>query len=109
MNERIRELAEQCGFRSNPDVYDRNQSFDIGKFAQLIINECLNQCYNRGMNDELYVGQLRAAAYIEQHFGVRESTGWVCPKCGTDRTKAVCPLGHSASVDGRCPMVASTL
>ena len=70
MNERIKELAEQCGFRSNPDVYDRNQSFDIGKFAQLIINECLDQCYYRGMNDELYAGQLRAALYIEQHFGV---------------------------------------
>jgi hypothetical protein len=40
MNERIRELAEQCGFRSNPDVYDRNQSFDIEKFAELIVREC---------------------------------------------------------------------
>jgi hypothetical protein len=35
----------------------------------------LNQCYFRGMNDELYAGQLRAAAYIEQHFGVEESKG----------------------------------
>ena len=25
-----------------------------------------------GMNDELYSGQLRAAAYIEEHFGVEE-------------------------------------
>jgi len=40
MNERIEQLAEQCGFRSNPDVYDRNQSFDIEKFAQLIVREC---------------------------------------------------------------------
>ena len=37
MNERIKELAEQCGFKSNPDIYDRNQSFDIPKFAELII------------------------------------------------------------------------
>lgn len=70
MNPKIEELAQQCGFRSNPDVYDRNQSFDIPKFAQLIINECLDQCYYRGMNDELYAGQLRAALYIEQYFGV---------------------------------------
>ena len=70
MNERIRLLAEQAGFRSNPDIYDRNQSFDMEKFAQLIVRECLNQCYNRGMNDELYAGQLKAALYIEQHFGV---------------------------------------
>lgn len=40
MNERIKELAEQCGFRSNPDIYDRNQSFDIQMFAELIIKEC---------------------------------------------------------------------
>jgi len=39
MNERIKELAEQCGFKSNPDIYDRNQSFDIPKFAELIIRE----------------------------------------------------------------------
>jgi hypothetical protein len=40
MNERIGELAEKCGFRSNPDLYDRNQSFDIPKFAELIVKEC---------------------------------------------------------------------
>ena len=40
MKERIRELAEQCGFRSNPDIYDRNQSFDIPKFAELIVRKC---------------------------------------------------------------------
>ena len=42
------------------------------KFAELIVRECLDQCYNRGMNDELYEGQLKAAWYIEQHFGVKE-------------------------------------
>jgi hypothetical protein len=36
MNERTKELAEQCGYRSNPDIYDRNQSFDIEKFAELV-------------------------------------------------------------------------
>jgi hypothetical protein len=42
MNERIKQLAEQAGFRSNPDIYDRNQSFDINKFAELIVRECLS-------------------------------------------------------------------
>ena len=39
MNERIRELAEQC-------VGDRpyNNSFDYEKFAQLIAQECANIC-----------------------------------------------------------------
>jgi len=44
MNERIKELAEQCGFRSNPDIYDRNQSFDIPQFAELIVRECVEAC-----------------------------------------------------------------
>ena len=43
MNERIKELAEQCGFKSNPDIYDRNQSFDISKFAELIVRECIDK------------------------------------------------------------------
>ena len=43
MNERIKELAEQCGFRSNPDIYDRNQSFDIPQFAELIVGECIDK------------------------------------------------------------------
>lgn len=40
MNERVKELAEQCGFRPQPSIYDRNQSFDIEKFAELIVREC---------------------------------------------------------------------
>jgi hypothetical protein len=59
MNNRIKELWN----RSNHDEE---------VFAELIVRECLDQCYNRGMNDELYAGQLKAAAYIEQHFGVEE-------------------------------------
>ncbi len=41
MNERIQELAELCGFRPSPSIYDRNQSFDIEKFAELIVEECI--------------------------------------------------------------------
>ena len=52
--------------------YDGELIFSKEKFAELIVRECLDQCYNRGMNDELYAGQLRAAEYIEQHFGVEE-------------------------------------
>ena len=81
MNERIKQLAEQAGFilwkdeSWNPgDVIDWSCRYDdeFKKFAELIVRECLNQCYNRGMNDELYAGQLKAAAYIEEHFGVEE-------------------------------------
>lgn len=70
-----KELAEQADEYADaklqmpgeyhPDWHDVRDE----KFAELIIGECLNQCYFRGMRDQLYVGQLRAALYIEQHFG----------------------------------------
>ena len=84
MNERIRELAKQAKQYTHDTVahlervHNRDFTFDEidevydKKFALLIVQECLNQCYYRGMNDELYAGQLKAAAYIEQHFGVEE-------------------------------------
>jgi len=72
MNERVKELAEQAWEVTavSPD-FGHPVSF-AEKFAELIIKECLNQCYNRGTNNELYAGQLMAGAYIEQHFGVSE-------------------------------------
>ena len=69
MNERIRLLAKEAEF-SERDLHIQGDNFQ--KFAELIVRECLNQCYLRGMNDELYAGQLKAAAYIEEHFGVEE-------------------------------------
>ena len=69
MNERIKKLKEQAtSYTWNGN--DVTEELDEQKFAELIVRECLNQCYNRGMNDELYAGQLKAATYIEEHFGV---------------------------------------
>jgi hypothetical protein len=76
MNERIRLLAEQAGinidsfqFSGTPIKHIVDEP-SLEKFALLIIKDCLDQCYYRGMNDERYAGQLKAAAYIEEHFGV---------------------------------------
>jgi hypothetical protein len=69
MNERIKELAAQSGFRSNPDVYDRNQSFDIEKFAELIVNECAG-LFPLTFTDERY--QRRIDKTIKKHFGVEK-------------------------------------
>jgi hypothetical protein len=77
MNKLIRLLSDQADeFTDNkiqmqgeyhPDWHDiRDQ-----KFAELIVEQCLNQCYNRGMNDSPYVGQLKAAEYIEEHFEIK--------------------------------------
>ena len=74
MNERIKQLLGQAYDEVVPETWTTLSSEQLGriydKFAELIVKECLNQCYFRGMNDELYSGQLRAAAYIEEHFGV---------------------------------------
>jgi hypothetical protein len=81
MNNRIQELIQQsmpeidwkarygAELSSGERLEHMSDWFD--KFAELIIKDCLDQCYNRGMNDELYAGQLKAAAYIEQYFGIK--------------------------------------
>ena len=72
MNERIKELAEQCGFRPQPSIYDRNQSFDIEKFAELIVKECaeLVRVQNEQfMENESHYGVV--SADILKHFGVK--------------------------------------
>jgi hypothetical protein len=43
MNERIRELVEQC-------YEDNSTQIDVYKFAELIIQECLNICEEMGDN-----------------------------------------------------------
>lgn len=45
----------------------------------------------------------RAGVAIQQ--ALDRAAGWTCSKCGTDRTKAACPKGHSAALTGDCPMV----
>jgi hypothetical protein len=83
MNERIEELAEQCGFRSNPNVYDRNQSFDIEKFAELIVRECIDKIetyripVGNSASGELacewtYNALKEIRDDIKEHFGVKE-------------------------------------
>lgn len=69
MNERIEKLAEQCGFRSNPDIYDRNQSFDIERFAELIVQECIDTVSDCSIE---YCTRPQIVSEIKEHFGVRE-------------------------------------
>ena len=100
MNERIRELAEQARKRpmGNSWCYTNPAEFEQ-KFAELIVQECV------GIADEYDGVGSTIVSRIKQHFGVEESKGWVCNKCGTDRTKSVCPYGHTAALTGECPMV----
>lgn len=91
---KITELKQEAGLYS--DTSGRWANADaIDKFAELIVRECSTLAFD-GPNG------------ILEHFGlgVQESKGWVCPKCGTDRTKSQCPQGHTAAVTGHCPMTA---
>ena len=82
MNERIQELAEQCGFRPQPSIYDRNQSFDIEKFAKLIIQDCVAQVAlvglsntsfeDDGVGEDIAWGCSKSIECIKEHFGVKE-------------------------------------
>ena len=111
MNERIRELALQAGYL--PDMFGIGHwdMPECQKFAELIVRECIG-CCEQVISDPVpesvdtwLNGGTQCMAEIKQHFGVEESKGWVCPKCGTDRTKQECPKGYTAALTGDCPMV----
>jgi len=89
MNERIKQLAEQACFKNQDEE-------SITYFAELIVRECVNHV----IDDD-------NAFDVLKHFGLEERKGWVCPKCGIDRTKDVCPKGHTAAITGDCPMTAT--
>ena len=67
MNERIRELAEQAGFKNIKG--ERLTAFDVElqQFAELIVLECADvaDCY-------FYVDGLTLSGILKEHFGVRE-------------------------------------
>ena len=95
MNERIEELALQCG--AWHQVYDQkllkvNEYFNYEKFAELIVRECIEQLVMEGdaweqfsrnppKGQETDAGAALFAAYrlkedavsrLEEHFGVEE-------------------------------------
>lgn len=105
MNKLIRQFERESGL----EIYGlgaRREKWEraLEKYAELIVKECAG-IYSKIDNGNLHMG---TDDYLEAlhktFFGVEESKGWVCNKCGTDRTKAECPLGHMAAIEGRCPM-----
>lgn len=101
MNQRIQALIEQVG----TDVSGKWISVDdVETLAEAIIRECC-RALNPMLRDMISRGQ--GQELIRQHFGIEERKGWVCPKCGVDRTRDVCPKGDSAVLTGDCPMTAT--
>ena len=97
MNKRLRQFEKESkleifGLGAKRHIWEAA----LEKYAELIVNECAEIADKA----EPY----KANDLIKQHFAVEESKGWVCPKCGIDRTKNGCPQGFGATVDGRCPM-----
>jgi len=90
MNEKIRELAEQCGFKSNPDIYDRNQSFDIPKFAEMIVQECADIATIHQQNH----AHDSIGRYVLEHFGIAEREEQV-----TDPNLHTCPYAEEIHND----------
>ena len=76
--------------------------FDAEKFAELIVRECCTAIESTDRHRSDYF-----IAKVKEHFGVEERKGWVCPKCGIDRTREACPRGHTAAITGDCPMTAT--
>jgi hypothetical protein len=70
MNERIRELAEQAGYKplSPPTLADELNEIFMRKFAELIVRECAN------IADGLLEDNTGAEVMvrIKEHFGVKE-------------------------------------
>ena len=71
MNERIKELAEQCESFGSWD--NKTYSFDKEKFAELIIRECIDICMKKYDTGLLMAPQSPwIANQIKEHFGVEE-------------------------------------
>ena len=76
MNERIKELYEHCFVVLEKDT--PNTGFDVNKFAELIVRECIG-CCEQVISDPVpesvdtwLNGGSQCIEEIKQHFGVEE-------------------------------------
>jgi hypothetical protein len=82
------------------------------RFAELMAQEFIGIVENcppwygdyRDQIDDAFRNHL--VSKMKYHFEIPQHKGWVCPRCGVDRTREVCPKGHSAALTGECPMIA---
>jgi hypothetical protein len=74
MNERIKELLKQsCGFEYDEDGNELILvGKDLAKFAELIIQECLDQLHVGDTDEDYDKGAYWSREQIKNHFGVEE-------------------------------------
>ena len=72
MNERIRQLAKEAGFM--PDNFISRWEDEFEKFTQLIVQECVKVCADRGKHhDGLYSAWASdCSERVGKHFGVEQ-------------------------------------
>ena len=72
MNKRIKELAEQAGYK-HPDAVGECEDyayFDHEEFAELIIQDLIDSMIKRyGDDDELPIQEIKL--FVREHFGVK--------------------------------------
>ena len=72
MNERIKELIKQS-YVTVQSQNDREVTyFSQEKFAELIIEECVEVCKSRVGNSDYNTGRMHCASDLKEHFGVEE-------------------------------------
>jgi uncharacterized membrane protein len=75
MNERIKELIDQC-INERLIEYDGGgeyvEVFDKEKFAELIVQECIQVCKSRVGNSDYTTGRMHCVSDLKEHFGVEE-------------------------------------
>ena len=74
MNERIKKLAEQAGFKVNWQHEDVQaiKMARFEKFAELIVKECADDAKHHVMNISTYADADFVYEQIKRHFGVEE-------------------------------------
>ena len=103
MNNHTEKLLGQALDQAVPKTWTQLSHEQVTKLSQVLAELIVRECAEIADTAEPFL----ASDLIKQHFGIEERKGWVCPKCGVDRTQDVCPKGHTAAVTGDCPMTAT--
>jgi hypothetical protein len=72
MNERIRELIEQCTVQEFSDCTGGFETFNKEKFAELLIQQCCNAIVNDSRLSDVRTARNGCVRAIKEHFGVEE-------------------------------------
>ena len=74
MNERIETLAKAAGYDMINKAAMRALGFDVEKFAELIVRECIAICQDIDGEDNIDAksGRQDCAVEIQEYFGVEE-------------------------------------